>query len=997
MASSITRNWVGGLSSGLDTQGLIDKFMSIERVPVDRLGQKKTTLSFQKQLLQEVNLKLFDLQSKSTDLTFARTFNSKAVVSTGERNLTAVASTDAKVGSYTIQIKQLASSTKALSSGKLAEPEERGIYAPSSQTIGGSSTSLSAIGITSGDLTFAISGGATTTLALGLGPSSSISDLVRNTNSKISANSDLKGKIVASYNESQNKLQFSLVDTTKTITISDSGGGNIIAGMIDGSGSSVLNKNNPSRFSSQTLRTGLQATMDDLSISTLGGLTLQRTAGPVENLSLAGLTGASTVDEMVRELNHQVDLKSSLVKGGTITGNPDDRLVEFRYDQTSKKIVLTNTNVADAVGFTLADNGGDMVSKTFGAGTVGITNDPGKALSLETFSQTISSGIFTVDGVQINVNTGSDTLRDVLSRITSQTALDASYDSSTDRIKLARKDGSTTPIGLGSATDTSNFLNVTALISGSQSGPAAKTSNGTMGTLTASDAHTVAMNALPGGALDVPVAGNGSLRVTVNGTATDISYQATDTFSSVLDKIGRINGVSKAYYDASTQKVTIETSAKGTGASLKIEDVSGNFAAAAKIDTTAATGATFGTSVESSRPISDISSTVNLANAGFAKAITAGSFTINGVNFAISNPSSVTLKTLMDTINANAKVGVKAEFDSLNGQLVLTSKQTGNTAISIGAPSDTSNFLSAVGLLATEQQVGKNAIFNVKGLFGDADLVRQSNEVSDVVSGLTLSLKGVTDGNGETVSVSADTTNSRKAIDDFIKSYNETMDLVYKRLTEKRDYTIEALTDTKKSSMSKDEIASYEADYKIGLLSGDTTLSNARSRMRVIMSSSVSGIDKTMKALADIGITTGQIGSGYQDTQVGQLKITSEDKLNNALKNTPEKVADLFAKDSTTDSGKGIARRLKDTLNEFTKSDGLLTKRVGRSGVTSANSEFDKQIKLVNDQIGNQERRLIAKEEALIKQFSDLENAMSKYQSQSTAFQQQLAKMSGGG
>ena len=105
-SSSVTRSWVAGLSSGMDTQGLIDKIMTLERIPMGSLEKKRNTLSMQKSMLQEINLKLFETQNKATDLTFSRTFSSKKVSSSDDKYLTATANTSAKVGSFTVSIKQ---------------------------------------------------------------------------------------------------------------------------------------------------------------------------------------------------------------------------------------------------------------------------------------------------------------------------------------------------------------------------------------------------------------------------------------------------------------------------------------------------------------------------------------------------------------------------------------------------------------------------------------------------------------------------------------------------------------------------------------------------------------------------------------------------------------------------------------------------------------------------------------------------------------------------
>ncbi len=990
MVSSISRNWIAGAASGMDTQGLIDKIMEAERTPLNALEKKRNTIQLQKSMLQEINLKLFEVQTKASDLVFSRTFNSKKVTSSNDKLLSAVADTSAKVGSYQLVVKQIATSTRVSSSYKLAAPIELGNNIRSQSQIGGSSLTIGAAGVmTAGNLDITISGGGTQTLSLGATLNTSVSSLVSSINSQINANTALKGKFNASYNEATRRIQFNLLDSSKTVTIADNGG----SIMNDLFGASSVNVSNasPVKASTVELNSGLQTTMANLEVAADSKFTISRSTGESMTIDLTGVPLTTNVQDLVNNLNHQIDLTASFTKNDTVTGNPADREMEFRYDASSKRLQLVNTSSTDTTTFDVSDVDGDFSLKVFGASNKASTSDSGLALNTESFGTTLTSGTITIDGTQISVDVAVDSLKSVLDRITTMTNIRAGYDSKTDRILLTRKDGSSTPIGIGASTDTSNFLSVTGLISGNQATSAVKESTTSIGAISAIDANTATL-----GALSLAPAGTNYLRVTVNGVARDVAYSDTDTLNGVLDQIRKLDGIEDAYYDATTQKVKILTTDKGTSASLKIEDVGGGtLGSSLNINTDTATGTLLGDTMIGGRPLSSISTTKGMGSAGFATPITSGNFTINGVNFLISDANSVSLQTIIDTINNNTRVGVTAKYDPNSGSILLTSKGTGNTSISLGAPTDTSNFLSAVGLMNATQQIGQNAIYRVRGMFGDLDQVSQSNEIKTIATGLTVTLKAETDAAGETINLAADTTVARKAIDDFITSYNEAMTTIYTKLTEKRNYTLEALTETEKKALDDTQEQDYITAFKIGLLAGDSTLTAIRSRMRVVMAGVVSGADKTFDALADIGITTGVIGSGYQDTQVGLLKITDENKLIAALQDNPDKVAELFAKDSTSEGAQGIARRLKNALNEFTKSDGLLTRRVGRSGTSYSNSEMDKQISLINEQISRQEDRLTAREDALIKQFADLETAMSKYQQQSQAFQNQLASLSG--
>ncbi|EKD83469.1 MAG: flagellar hook-associated protein 2, partial [uncultured bacterium] len=974
-----------------DTQSLIEQMIKAESFTKYSLQRKRSTIDYQRGMLQDINLKLFELQNKATDLTFSRTFNTKKVDASDPRVVNATATTAASIGSYTMHVKQVATATTVASQGKLAGALELGYNLASTKTLGGSSTTLDALGIAPGNLEVRIVGGGSGTYNISTGAvgGTSVKDLISNINSSINNKPELKGKLTASYDERNNKVRFNLLDQNLSVEVVDVAPSGIITGMFDADGQIDLDKDLPAVESGLVnIRSGLATTIADLGITT-GTFTIERSGtGIPESFDISGLAPGTSVEELVEYLNSEIDGKNSLVNGGVATGDPADRLVEFRYDQGSGKLQLVNTNSADTNFFSVADGTSDFTTKMFGAPLKVSTLDKGEKLNIETFSQSITGGTFTVDGVQISLNPASDTLQGVLSRITSMTNLNATYDSETDLISLTRKDGTTAPIGIGSSSDTSNFLNVTGLVAGSQASAAHLTSSSGLG-LTLADSRTNDITTEFGVAA-------GTLRVLVNGEATDIAYAGTETLSEIVEKIGAVSGISEAYYDAATGKVNVKTSDKGTDVSLEIKDMGvGTLGSALGLTGGPVNGLDTGSSIVSARPISDVKTSSPFASAGFANPVTAGTFSINGVKFTINSTSSMTLDQITSAINNNTQAGVRAHYDRTNGKFVLTSSETGNRAIALGSPTDTSNFLSAMGLQGATQNVGQNAIYSIDGVFGGADQVSQSNTISDVVEGVTFDIYDVTGASGSVINIEADTEVGAKAITDFIDAYNEITQIVYSKLTESRNWELTALTDEEKSSLSDAELTSYEEAYKVGLLSGDSTLRSVRSQMRLVMSSIVPGVDGLFNSLSDIGITTGAVGSSYKDTMVGTLQISSQANLEAALKENPDKIAALFNQDSTDTNKMGIARRLKTALNEFTKSDGLLTKRVGRSGVTSSNSEMDKQIALINTQIATQEERLASREEALLKQFASLETALSNYQSQSQAFSNQLSQLTG--
>ena len=205
------------------------------------------------------------------------------------------------------------------------------------------------------------------------------------------------------------------------------------------------------------------------------------------------------------------------------------------------------------------------------------------------------------------------------------------------------------------------------------------------------------------------------------------------------------------------------------------------------------------------------------------------------------------------------------------------------------------------------------------------------------------------------------------------------MPKLYMLRQEWKEYLSSELSDEEKDQLDADTLEAYESAYKVGLLRGDSTLRSIRSQLRNVMSSIVKGVNSEFNSLSDIGISTGAIGSSYTETMVGKLEIKDEEALKKAIEESPNDISSLFNAET------GIARKLKETLNSFTSSSGILTKRVGRSD-SSVSNEFSTQIDSINKQISAQQLRLNARQEALIKQFAELETAMSNYQSQSSTF-----------
>jgi flagellar capping protein FliD len=80
--------------------------------------------------------------------------------------------------------------------------------------------------------------------------------------------------------------------------------------------------------------------------------------------------------------------------------------------------------------------------------------------------------------------------------------------------------------------------------------------------------------------------------------------------------------------------------------------------------------------------------------------VTAGTFTINGVQFTV-NPATQSLNDVINEVNAS-NAGVVLQYNSATSSVSITNKTPGPQSVLLGAAGDTSNFLAAAGL--TDQQ-----------------------------------------------------------------------------------------------------------------------------------------------------------------------------------------------------------------------------------------------------------------------------------------------------
>src|SRR6478672_6601078 len=105
-----------GITSGLKTGDIIDKLMSLEKGSLNQLTAQQSTVTDRDNAYQLIDTSVTNLQTALHKLLIPSNVNAKAVASSTSTVATAIASSDATNGNYSINVARLATVTTVNSS-----------------------------------------------------------------------------------------------------------------------------------------------------------------------------------------------------------------------------------------------------------------------------------------------------------------------------------------------------------------------------------------------------------------------------------------------------------------------------------------------------------------------------------------------------------------------------------------------------------------------------------------------------------------------------------------------------------------------------------------------------------------------------------------------------------------------------------------------------------------------------------------------------------------
>ncbi|MFJ7825259.1 flagellar hook-associated protein 2 [Psychrobacillus sp. NPDC096623] len=445
------------------------------------------------------------------------------------------------------------------------------------------------------------------------------------------------------------------------------------------------------------------------------------------------------------------------------------------------------------------------------------------------------------------------------------------------------------------------------------------------------------------------------------------------TFDTYLfENFSLSSNFNKKTVTSTNSNLVSATATSSASGNLSLEGVS-QLATAAR-----AVGAS--TSAMGSTKMSDL----NIADTSISlKAIKADG-SLAGTATKIDIKATDTVNQVISKINSS-NAGVTALFE--NGRLSITAKNSGDNKLGdeIQLTEDVGDLFGKLGInFSSDLIAGKNAKFRVNGL----DTERTSNTFSISGYNVTLSSKF----NEEiftdplaTPTIAAVQLSSKTDVDsmigkvkEFVDKYNELISGMNDSLKEKKYRDFPPLTEEQRKDMSDEEQKQWDEKAKSGLLRSDSIVSNGLSGMRNAIYGRVGNEANIMDTFAEMGITTSGIFSD------GGKLVINEDKLRKALTENPDQVVKTFSQSGEKNAIKdtrGIVQRLRESLKDYTRT---IETKAGKITQTDSQYSLGKSLIDMNNRISSFQRRLEDIESRYWKQFTAMETAINKANSQSS-------------
>ena len=405
------------------------------------------------------------------------------------------------------------------------------------------------------------------------------------------------------------------------------------------------------------------------------------------------------------------------------------------------------------------------------------------------------------------------------------------------------------------------------------------------------------------GTLDIEIGGE-KISIDMSKIGSDFGNEAKDNASLILDAINKEIETNHTNLKDKIDKGEITISLNSSGNGLMFNDASGGTikVEANNVKLQASQG-TSAVDTDLGFVKTSVGGDETLTEMKIAAGALTGVFTINGVKFDLSqltnanNTAEQNRAAILNAINSNSTLqsaGIKAE-EGKNGAISLVGK-----SVTIGAEgadaSEQTKVLDSIGMVAgsyTSSQglLDKMDITNIqkaqdaKLTYNGIPIERDTNNIDDIVSGLSLELTSITEtGKDVIVRIARDDEGIAEEMQAFVESYNE----MYNKLQ---------------------ELTKYDAETEIsGVFNGNSEIRSITRQLNAIINST----DANGTSLVKYGIYMNEDGT-----------LTFEqDTFNTAFQEDPDAAVEFFRSSTTTSKGQtietdGVFTKLRDTMDSL--------------------------------------------------------------------------------
>lgn len=405
------------------------------------------------------------------------------------------------------------------------------------------------------------------------------------------------------------------------------------------------------------------------------------------------------------------------------------------------------------------------------------------------------------------------------------------------------------------------------------------------------------------GTLDIEIGGE-KISIDMSQIGSDFGNEAKDNASLILDAINKEIETNHTNLKDKIDKGEITISLNSSGNGLMFNDASGGTikVEANNVKLQASQG-TSAVDTDLGFVKTSVGGDETLTEMKIAAGALTGVFTINGEKFDLSqltnanNTAEQNRAAILNAINSNSTLqsaGIKAE-EGKNGAISLVGK-----SVTIGAEgadaSEQTKVLDSIGMVAgsyTSSQglLDKMDITNIqkaqdaKLTYNGIPIERDTNNIDDIVSGLSLELTSITEtGKDVIVRIARDDEGIAEEMQAFVESYNE----IYNKLQ---------------------ELTKYDAETEIsGVFNGNSEIRSITRQLNAIINST----DANGTSLVKYGVYMNKDGT-----------LTFEqDTFNTAFQEDPDAAVEFFRSSTTTSKGQtietdGVFTKLRDTMDSL--------------------------------------------------------------------------------